>query len=52
MDYKRVLDHVTAKSSCKNEEPLDGPDLIKATNELVGSKDCECLSEEFKQELS
>ncbi|XP_043579114.1 DNA-directed RNA polymerase III subunit RPC1 isoform X2 [Bombus pyrosoma] len=52
VDYKRVLDHVTAKSPCKNEEPLDGPDLIKATNELLGSKDCECLSEEFKQELS
>ncbi|KAF3423619.1 hypothetical protein E2986_12478 [Frieseomelitta varia] len=52
VDYKRILDHVRAKSPCKNEEPLDGPDIIKATFELLNSKDYECLSEEFKQELS
>lgn len=52
MDYKRVLDHVRAKSPCKKEKPLDGPSVIKATNELLSSEEYECLSEEFKQELA
>lgn len=52
VDYKRVLDHVRAKSPCKNEEPLDGPSVIKATSELLNSEEYECLSEEFKQELA
>lgn len=52
MDYKRVLDHVRAKSSCKNEQPLDGPSVIKATTELLNSEEYDCLSHEFKQELA
>lgn len=52
VDYRRVLDHVRAKSPCKMEKPLDGPSVIKATNELLNSEEYECLSEEFKQELS
>ncbi|XP_076289845.1 DNA-directed RNA polymerase III subunit RPC1-like [Lasioglossum baleicum] len=52
VDCKRILDHVRAKSPCKNEKPLDGPSIIKATSELLNSEDYECLSEEFKQELS
>lgn len=46
------MDHVRAKSPCKNEESLDGHSVIKATNELLNSEEYECLSEEFKQELS
>ncbi|XP_035735078.1 DNA-directed RNA polymerase III subunit RPC1-like isoform X1 [Vespa mandarinia] len=52
VDYKRVLDHVQAKSPYKEEEPLDGPSVIKATNELLNSEEYECLSDEFKQELA
>ncbi|XP_034186947.1 DNA-directed RNA polymerase III subunit RPC1 [Osmia lignaria lignaria] len=52
VDYKRVLDHVRAKSPCKNEQPLDGPSVIKATTELLNSEEYECLSHEFKQELA
>lgn len=52
VDYKRVLDHVKAKSPYKEEDALDGPSVIKATNELLKSEEYECLSDEFKQELS
>lgn len=52
VDYKRVLDHVRAKSPYKNEEPLDGASVINATNELLISEEYNCLSAEFKQELT
>ncbi|XP_012276667.1 DNA-directed RNA polymerase III subunit RPC1 [Orussus abietinus] len=51
VDYKRVLDHVKAKSPYKDEASLDGPSVIKATNELLNSEEYACLSIEFKQEL-
>ncbi|XP_034935802.1 DNA-directed RNA polymerase III subunit RPC1 [Chelonus insularis] len=52
VDYKRVLDHVRAKSPYKNEETLDGPSVITATNELLNTEEYSCLSEEFKLELT
>ncbi|XP_012263608.2 DNA-directed RNA polymerase III subunit RPC1 [Athalia rosae] len=51
VDYKRVLDHVQAKSPYRNEVSLDGPSVINATTELLKSEDYSCLSDEFKQEL-
>lgn len=52
MDYKRVLDHVRAKLLHKDEEPLEAVTLINATNELLISEEYECLSTEFKEELT
>ncbi|XP_043285852.1 DNA-directed RNA polymerase III subunit RPC1 [Venturia canescens] len=52
VDYKRVLDHVRAKSPYKEEEPLDGQDVVKATTELLNGDEYSCLSDEFKQELA
>ncbi|XP_012231845.1 DNA-directed RNA polymerase III subunit RPC1 isoform X2 [Linepithema humile] len=52
VDYKRVYDHVRAKLPYKNEEPLDGPRVISATNEMLSSEEYDCLSSEFKQELT
>ncbi|XP_017880116.1 DNA-directed RNA polymerase III subunit RPC1 isoform X1 [Ceratina calcarata] len=52
VDYERILDHVRAKSPCKDEDPLDASNVLKATVELLNSEEYECLSEEFKQELS
>lgn len=52
MDYKRVYDDVRAKLPYKNEDPLDGPGVINATNEMLSSEEYDCLSEEFKQELT
>ncbi|XP_015123305.1 DNA-directed RNA polymerase III subunit RPC1 [Diachasma alloeum] len=51
VDYKRVLDHVRAKSPCKDEDSLDGPSVIKATVQLLNTEEFSCLSEEFKNEL-
>lgn len=52
VDYKRVLDHVRAKSLYENEKSLDAVTLISATNELLTSEEYKCLSDEFKQELT
>ncbi|XP_008558065.1 DNA-directed RNA polymerase III subunit RPC1 [Microplitis demolitor] len=51
VDYKRVLDHVCAKSPYKNEDPLEGAELMTATTELLATEEFKCLSTEFKQEL-
>ena len=51
VDYKRVLDDIKSRSIYINEDPLDGPSIIKATSELLTSEEYACLSEEFKQEL-
>ncbi|EZA62907.1 DNA-directed RNA polymerase III subunit RPC1 [Ooceraea biroi] len=52
VDYKRLYDHIRAKLPYKNEEPLDGANVINATNEMLASEEYECLSVEFKQELT
>jgi DNA-directed RNA polymerase III subunit RPC1 len=51
VDYKRLLDDIKSRSFYGNEDPLDGPSIIKATSELLMSEEYSCLSEEFKQEL-
>ncbi|XP_058788636.1 DNA-directed RNA polymerase III subunit RPC1 [Phymastichus coffea] len=51
VDYQRVLNDVRCRSVYSNEDPLDGPSIIKATSELLKSEEYSCLSEEFSQEL-
>jgi len=51
VDYRRLYDHVRAKLPYQNEEPLDGANVINATNEMLASEEYDCLSTEFKQEL-
>lgn len=51
MDYKRVLDHVRAKSLYQDEPALDGKSLLAATEQLLATDEYSCLSNEFKQEL-
>lgn len=52
VDYKRVYDHVRAKMPYKTEEPLDANSVMNATNEMLSSEEYDCLSNEFKQELT
>ncbi|KAL6268377.1 hypothetical protein P5V15_001510 [Pogonomyrmex californicus] len=52
VDYKRVYDHVRAKMPYRTEEPLDAASVINAMNEMLSSEEYDCLSNEFKQELT
>ncbi|KAG5346572.1 RPC1 polymerase, partial [Acromyrmex charruanus] len=52
VDYERVYEHVRAKMPYITEEPLDYASVINATKEMLRSEEYECLSEEFKDELS
>ena len=52
MDYERVYEHVRAKMPYITEEPLDYASVINATKEMLRSEEYECLSEEFKDELT
>lgn len=51
VDFKRLYDHVRAKKSYKNEESLDSASVINFTDDMLSSKECDCLSNEFKKEL-
>ncbi|KDR18934.1 DNA-directed RNA polymerase III subunit RPC1 isoform X1 [Zootermopsis nevadensis] len=51
VDFQRVLDHVRAKCPSRDEEPLDGPSIKKATEEILKTEDFDGCSDEFKNEL-
>nr|CAD7197843.1 unnamed protein product [Timema douglasi] len=51
VDCQRVLDHVRAKCPAKDEEPLDGPSINKAAEEILKTEDFDGCSKEFKEEL-
>ncbi|XP_051169994.1 DNA-directed RNA polymerase III subunit RPC1 [Leptopilina boulardi] len=51
VDYKRVLDHVRAMSSYRDETPLEPMKIKKAAEELLKTEEYLCLSDEFKEEL-
>ncbi|XP_063217430.1 DNA-directed RNA polymerase III subunit RPC1 [Bacillus rossius redtenbacheri] len=51
VDFQRVLDHVRAKCPSKDEEPLDGPSINKAAEEILKTEKFFGCSEEFKLEL-
>ena len=46
-----MLDHVRAKCPAPDEEPLDGPSIKKAAEEILKTDDFDSCSEEFKNEL-
>jgi hypothetical protein len=46
-----VLDHVRAKCPSRDEEPLDGPSIKKAAEEILKTDDFDSCSSEFKDEL-
>ncbi|KAL7303100.1 hypothetical protein TKK_0004313 [Trichogramma kaykai] len=52
VDYRRVLEDVRARNAWPDEEPLDGPSIDKATAELLQSSEYDCLSREFKDEIT
>lgn len=49
VDFQRILDHVRSKSPHREEPPLDGPQIIKATEEILKDPQCTSLNDEFKQ---
>ncbi|KAJ9598140.1 hypothetical protein L9F63_026756, partial [Diploptera punctata] len=51
VDFRRVLDHVRAKCPAPDEEPLDGPSIIKAIEEIFKADEFDSCSEEFKNDL-
>ncbi|CAB0043121.1 unnamed protein product [Trichogramma brassicae] len=51
VDYKRVLEDVRARNLCPDEEPLDGPRITKATEELLETEEFSCLSKDFSDEI-
>jgi hypothetical protein len=46
-----VLDHVRAKCPSHDEEPLDGPSIKKAAEEILKTEDFDSCSSDFKNEL-
>ncbi|XP_067008979.2 DNA-directed RNA polymerase III subunit RPC1 isoform X1 [Anabrus simplex] len=51
VDFQRVLDHVRAKCPYSEEEPLDGPSIMKAAEEILKSEDFDGCHQDFKDEL-
>ncbi|KAL7286577.1 hypothetical protein TKK_0019204 [Trichogramma kaykai] len=51
VDYKRVLEDVRARNLYPDEEPLDGPRITKATEELLETDEFSCLSKDFRDEI-
>lgn len=52
VEYRRVLDHVRAKSPFKNEDSLDGASVVSLMDDMLNKEEYSCLSDEFKQELT
>lgn len=51
LDYKRVLDHVRAKSPCKGEEPLDDSMIKQLASEIMDGESYKKCPKEFQTEL-
>jgi len=52
VDFRRSLDHVRAKSPCREEEPLDGEELIQALDVIITTGDAwKSCRDDFKAEL-
>lgn len=52
MDYKRVYDHVRAKSPYENEKSLDADGVRKCTKHMLSAEEYNCFSKEFKEKLT
>ncbi|KAK7791847.1 hypothetical protein R5R35_011050 [Gryllus longicercus] len=51
VDFQRILDHVRSKSPHREEPPLDGLQIIQATEEILRDSQCSSLDEGFKVEM-
>lgn len=51
MDFAQVLDHVCIKCPQRDEEALDAPCVLQASQEILKSEDFEACSKEFKDQL-
>ncbi|XP_029660797.1 DNA-directed RNA polymerase III subunit RPC1 isoform X2 [Formica exsecta] len=52
VDYKRVYDHVRAKSPYENEKSLDADGVRKCTKHMLSAEEYNCFSKEFKEKLT
>lgn len=51
VDFDRVLEHVRAKCPYRDETPLDGDQIRRATKAFLATKALNECSEDFKKEL-
>lgn len=51
VDFSRVLDNVCTKCPYRDEEALDAPSVLQASQEILKSDDFDSCSKEFKDEL-
>lgn len=51
VDFARVLEHVCIKCPQRDEEALDAPCVLQASQEILKSEDFDSCSKEFKDQL-